>query len=510
MHRRSFVAGLGATGLGGLWLPVASRAEPPLAADPFALGVASGRPMPDSIVLWTRLIAAGEPGERLGTSIPVDWAIAEDEAMRRVVGHGQATAEARWAHSVHVEVGGLRPNRPYWYRFTVRGKASPVARTRTAPDASERLSALRFVFASCQQYEQGYYSAFRHMAAEDAAFALHLGDYIYEKSWGRDLVRRHEGGRTTTLDEYRDRYALYKSDRDLQAAHAAFPWIVTWDDHEVDDDYTDDISPQEPDRARFLAQRAAAYQAFWEHMPLPLSFRPQGPSLRLYDRYRFGDLAAFQVLDGRQYRSHHACRAALPRNKVMRACDERLDPARTMLGAAQEAWLADGLARGSTKWNVIAQQTLMAQVDRGDGEHRAFWHDGWDGYAPARQRLLDAVAASPVRDTLVVSGDVHSFWAADLKRDFDAANAPTVATEFVGGSITSQGAAPARVKALLARNPDLRYGLGGRHGYAQVALTPKAATVSFRVVDTVKEPTSGIATIRRFTVEAGRPGVSAP
>lgn len=284
MHRRSFVAGLGAAGIGGLWLPAAARAEPPLAADPFALGVASGRPMAGSVVLWTRLIAAGEAGEQLTAPIPVDWTIAEDEAMRRVVGHGQAMAEARWAHSVHVEAGGLKPNRPYWYRFTVRGKTSPVARTRTAPDAGERLSDLRFVFASCQQYEQGYYTAYRHMAAEDAAFVLHLGDYIYEKSWGRDLVRRHRGGRTTTLDEYRDRYAQYKSDRNLQAAHAAFPWIVTWDDHEVDDDYTDDISPQEPDRARFRAQRAAAYQAFWEHMPLPLSLRPQGPSLRLHDR----------------------------------------------------------------------------------------------------------------------------------------------------------------------------------------------------------------------------------
>jgi alkaline phosphatase D len=506
MRRRSFVAGL--AGLGSLWLPTHARAEPPLAADPFGLGVASGRPTAASVVLWTRLMPGGEPGEPLVAPIPVDWAIAEDEAMQRVVGRGQATAEAAWAHSVHVEAAGLKPGRPYWYRFTVRGKASPVARTRTLPAATERLQALGFVFASCQQYEQGYYSAFRHMAAEEAAFVLHLGDYIYEKSWGRELVRHHEGGRTTTLDEYRDRYAQYKSDRDLQAAHAAFPWIVTWDDHEVDDDYTDDLSPQEPDRRRFLAQRAAAYQAFWEHMPLPLSFRPQGPSLRLYDRYRVGDLAEFHVLDERQYRSHHACRGRLPRNKVMGDCAERLDPARTMLGAEQERWLAEGLARGSPRWNVIAQQTLMAQVDRGEGEHRAFWHDGWDGYAPARQRLLDAVAGSPVRNTLVASGDVHSFWAADLKRDFDAAKAPIVATEFVGGSITSQGPTQARVKALLGRNPDLRYGLGGRNGYAQVSLTPKAATVSFRVVGSVKEPTSAIATAQRFTVEAGHPGVT--
>ena len=415
MLRRSFVAGMG-----GLWLPTAARAEPKLAANPFTLGVASGRPKAQSIVLWTRLMAERESGERLVAPVPVDWAVAEDEAMQHIIGRGQAIAEAQWAHSVHVEVQGLKPGRPYWYRFAVRGTPSPVGRTRTAPVESERLTRLRFAFASCQQYEQGFYSAFRHMAAEDADFVVHLGDYIYEISWGRELVRRHEGGRPTMLDEYRDRYALYKSDADLQAAHAAFPWIFTWDDHEVDDDYTNDISPQEPHRDRFLAQRAAAYQAFWEHMPLPFSMRPRGPSMRIYDRYRFGDLAEFHLLDDRQYRDHHACRTAMPRNKVMAACEERLDPGRTMLGAEQEAWLADGLRNASTRWNVIAQQTLMAQLDRGaEGKH-AYWHDGWDGYVPARQRLLDAVAASPVRDMLVLSGDVHAFWAADLKRDFDA------------------------------------------------------------------------------------------
>ena len=504
MLRRSFVAGLGS-----LWLPSAVRAEVPLAADPFALGVASGRPAPDSVVLWTRLMPGGDFGERLGPAIAVDWKIAEDEAMRRIVQTGQAMAEPGWAHSVHVEVGGLKPGRPYWYRFTAAGRASPVGRTRTAPASTDRLQALRFAFASCQQYEQGYYTALRHMAAEDVAVVLHLGDYIYEKSWGRDLVRRHEGGRATTLDEYRDRYAQYKSDRSLQAAHAAHPWIVTWDDHEVDDDYTDDISPQEPDRARFLAQRAAAYQAYWEHMPLPLSMQPHGPSLRLYDRYRFGDLAEFHVLDDRQYRSHHACRAAQQRGKLLTDCAERVDPHRSMLGAAQEAWLGEGLAHASTRWNLIAQQTLMAQLDRGDADKPVFWADGWDGYAAPRQRLLDAVAASPVRDTLVLGGDVHSFWAADLKHDFDAPGAPTIATEFVGGSITSQGPAESRVKTLVARNPHIRYARSGRFGYALVALDPKAAHVSFRMVDTVKTEQSGISTGALFAVEAGRPGVVA-
>ena len=507
MLRRSFAAGLG-----GLWLASAVRAEAPLqaplAADPFALGVASGRPAPDSVVLWTRLMPAGDLGGRLGAAMTVGWAVAEDEAMQRTVQTGQATAEPAWAHSVHVDVGGLKPGRPYWYRFTVAGKASPVGRTRTAPASAERLQALRFAFASCQQYEQGYYTAFRHVADEDVAVVVHLGDYIYERSWGRDLVRRHEGRRATTLDEYRDRYAQYKSDRNLQAAHAAHPWIVTWDDHEVDNDYSDDVSPDQPDPGRFLKQRAAAYQAFWEHMPLPLTMRPRGPSLRLYDRYRFGDLAEFHVLDDRQHRSHPAC-SETSGGKLLVDCAERVDPNRTMLGAVQEAWLKEGLARASTRWNLIAQQTLMAQLDRGKDGKPAFWADGWDGYAAPRQRLLAAVAASPVRDTLVLGGDVHSFWATDLRRDFDAPSAPTIATEFVGGSITSQGPAESQVKTLVARNPHIRYARSGRNGYALVALDAKAEHVDFRMVDTVKSEQSAISNGARFVVEAGRPGVVA-
>jgi alkaline phosphatase D len=503
MLRRTFVAGLG-----GFWLPAAVRAEPRLAANPFALGIASGCPRSQSVVLWTRLMTEGERSGRLSAPLPVDWTVAEDESMRRVVASGQAIAEARWAHSVHVEVQGLKPNRPYWYRFTVQGAPSPVGRTRTAPAENERLPRLRFAFASCQQYEHGYYSAFRHMAAEDADVVVHLGDYIYEMTWGRDLVRHHDAGRTTTLDDYRDRYALYKSDADLQAAHAAFPWIVTWDDHEVDDDYTNDISPQQPDRTRFLAQRAAAYQAYWEHMPLPVSMQPRGAAMRIYDRYRFGDLAEFHLLDDRQYRDHHACRTVMPRNKVMAECDERLDPRRTMLGAEQEAWLADGLGRASTRWTLLAQQTLMAELDRGQQGKPAYWLDGWDGYPAARRRLLEAVAASPVRDTLVLSGDVHSFWAADLKRDFAAPQSATVATEFVGGSITSQGPPEARVQAAVSRTPYIHYGRSGRYGYAHVTLDAKAAHVSFRAVDAIKIPQSGISTLQSFVVEAGKPGVT--
>ncbi|HEY6984290.1 alkaline phosphatase D family protein [Reyranella sp.] len=503
MLRRSFVAGLGA-----LWLPSLARAEAPLADNPFGLGVASGHPRSDSVVLWTRLLAA-EPTQPLTGTYAVDWVIAEDERLTRVVGHGQAAAEARWGHSVHVEVDGLKPGRPYWYRFAVNGKGSAIGRTLTAPGPDERVPLLKFAFASCQQYEQGYYAALRHMAGEELNAVLFLGDYIYEISWGRNHVRRHGTGRPTLLFEFRNRYALYKSDPDLQAAHAAHPWIVTWDDHEVANDYADDLSPNDLDPGQFLKIRAAAYQAYWEHMPLPASMQPKGPSLRLYDRYRFGDLAELFVIDDRQYRSHNACHAELTRDRMLVDCAERLDPSRTMLGAEQETWFADALKRASGRWNLLAQQTLMAEAGRlnKDGK-RAFWGDGWDGYPAARQKLLDVVAASPVKDTVVMSGDVHSFWATDLKQDFAMPKSRTVATEFVGGSVTSQGFSNKRLQPLLHDNPHLRYGLGDAYGYGHLALEAKAATVSFRTVDDVRNPKSGIATPARFVVEAGSPGVN--
>jgi alkaline phosphatase D len=505
MKRRSFVAGLGALSLPSLGLLGPARADLPLSGEPFGLGVASGRPTPNSVVLWTGLLAR-DPFQPLGGTFTVEWSIAEDERLQKVVRSGQATAEPRWGHSVHVDVDGLGANRPYWYRFTVQGKASPVGRTKTAPAAGESVSALRFSFCSCQQYDQGYYSAMRHMAEEDLNAVLFLGDYIYEDSWGRDLVRRHGAGRTLTLDDYRNRYALYKSDADLQAAHAAHPWILTWDDHEVVNDYANDISPTDLDPKQFLQVWAAAYQAYWEHMPLPNSMRPDGPSLKLYDHYRFGDLAELFVIDDRQYRAHNACHAELIANRMITDCDERLDPSRTILGPEQEAWLANGFKRASARWNLLAQQTLMAELDRGKNGRHSFWADGWDGYPVARQKLLDWVAASPVRDTLVMGGDVHSFWATDLRRDFRRPGDPVLATEFVGGSLTSQGFPESAIQAALPDNPHIRYAKSGLYGYGIAALEPKLATVSFRTVQSIKEQRSPIGTLARFTVEAGQPG----
>jgi len=469
----------------------------------FTLGVASGCPRPDGFVLWTRLAPDPLQGGGMGDApVEVDWELADDEAFTRIVTRGRALATVEDAHSVHVELQGLEPGRPYWYRFMAQGARSAAGRTRTAPAAGDA-SVVRFAFASCQQYEQGYYGAYRDMAAQPLDMVVHLGDYIYESSWGSRHVRHHEGGIPTQLEEFRDRYALYKSDRDLQAAHAAFPWLVIWDDHEVANDYTDDVSPRTADPAQFLAIRAAAYRAWYEHMPVPAGMRPRGPDATIYARYRFGRMLDMFLLDGRQYRSHHTC---LPGSSAapLVDCADRLDAKRTFFGAAQEAWLARELATPAARWTVLAQPTLMAEADRGVPPQHAYWMDGWDGYPAARRRVLDAVAAYRPRNPLVVSGDVHAFWAADLRRESDG---PVVATEFTSGAITSEGPSTASISTLLARNPHLRYGSAQRRGYALVSLDARGCDVEFRAVDDEKDAASAVRTLKRFAVADGAAGV---
>ncbi|WP_213955353.1 alkaline phosphatase D family protein [Variovorax sp. dw_954] len=473
--------------------------------DPFTLGVASGCPRPDGMVLWTRL--APDPLQPTGgmDDAPVDvaWELAEDERFLRIVQRGTVRATAELAHSVRVELQGLAPARFYWYRFTAGNARSPVGRTRTAPAEDDTATPARFAFASCQQFEQGFYAAYRDIAAQSLDLVVHLGDYIYESSWSSRHVRKHAGGIPTDLPGFRTRHALYKTDADLQAAHAAHPWLVTWDDHEVANDYTDDVSPRSVDPDEFLAMRAAAYQAWFEHMPVPMRMRPRGPSTTIYGRYRFGQMLDVLLMDGRQYRSHHAClikRSASP----LTDCADRLAPERSFFGKAQESWLAQELQLPPTRWTVIAQQTLMAEADRKSGPEHGYWMDGWDGYAAARGRLLDALAADPRRNPLVISGDVHAFFAADLKRTPDGR---PVATEFVGGSITSEGPSPSKVANLLAKNPHLRYGRGDVRGYALMSLDVRGCTVDFQAVDDVKLATSPVTRIARFTVEPGAPGV---
>ncbi len=515
--RRAFLkafAGAGALAAAGARAEVSPTVNPRprFSADPFSLGVASGYPLPGGMVLWTRLAPApAEDDGGMGREIvPVRWELATDEAMRKVVASGSAEAAPEWSHSVHAEPQGLAPDRPYWYRFSAGAAQSPVGRTRTAPALDVIPARLRFAFASCQQYEQGYYGAYRHIVADAPDLIVFLGDYIYESSWGRNHVRKHTGGEPYTLEDYRVRYALYKSDADLQAAHRACPWIVTWDDHEVDNDYADDLSEDGMPRERFLARRAAAYRAYYEHMPLPARMRPQGGQMKIYTRVDWGRLARVHLLDDRQYRSHEACskRPGGGGSNVVDAaeCAALADPARSMLGAGQEAWLDAALERTRSGWNVIAQQTLMAQLDRQTGTGKRVWTDGWDGYPAARRRLLDSVAARRPANPVVIGGDVHAHWVADLKSDFDDPHAPVVASEFCGTSITSQGPSQKFVEAALAENPHLKYGRGDKRGYVRVEIKAKQLSVDLRAMESVQTADAACSTLVSYIVEDGRPG----
>lgn len=504
--RRRFLQGLSAAAVSAA-LPL--RAYAKSAAYPFTLGIAAGYPAPGALVLWTRLAPEPQaPGGGMAREVvPVAWEIARDEGMKKLEASGTAYATPDWAHSVHVEVGGLKPERSYWYRFRAGDAQSAIGHARTAPGRTSHPRQLRLAVASCQQYEQGYYGAYRHIAADRPDAVLHLGDYIYESSWGRDHVRKHGNPEPVTLEDYRIRYALYKSDPDLQAAHAATAWSFTWDDHEVQNDYANDRSQFLDAREWFLARRAAAYKARYEHLPLPRAMVPAGPYARIYTKLAFGSLVNVFMLDDRQYRSSQACsrKGRGGSNTVDVAdCAELADPARTLLGAAQESWLEAQLAASRARWNLVAQQTMMAQYDQQPGPGRRAWNDAWDGYPAARERLLDAAAqaANPV----ILGGDVHAFHVNDLKRDFGDPNSPVMASEFVGTSITSQGRSQKRIAAAMADNPHMKFADSRYRGYLRLELTPDRLSADLRAMESVQSGDARCNTLATFVVENGRPG----
>lgn len=507
LDRRDFVR---ATAGFGLWALATRRADSVVrrinfASDPFTLGVASGEPAPDGFVLWTRL--APEPlagGQMPDDAVEVRWEIADDEGMHRIVKSGTAIAKAELAHSVHVEVAGLTPDRWYFYRFHAGDATSRVGRARTAPVQEALPQRLRFAFASCQHYETGYFTAYRHMLGDDLDLVVHLGDYIYEGAAAEGRTRLHHGGELDSLDDYRNRYAQYRTDEHLQAAHAHFPWLVTWDDHEFDNNCAGDVSEQkEVTTEQFLARRARAYQAYYEHMPLRAAQLPDGPHLKLYRSCAFGRLAAFQVLDTRQYRSDQPCG-----DGRKAPCAEVYSDRATVLGETQEKWLDDQLRRSAANWNILAQQIMMARVDRAPGEPAAWSMDQWAGYDGPRKRLLATLAKAKVSNPVVLTGDIHSNWVNDLKVDFDNPQAPVVATEFVGTSISSGGDGadqPEESDRTLAENPFVKF-LNTQRGYVRCDVRPSRWHTDFCVLDRVSEPDSPSRVRASFVVETGRAG----
>ncbi|MBZ2208077.1 alkaline phosphatase D family protein [Massilia soli] len=518
-QRRIFLAGAGQMAVLAACAPRPPAAQAALGgAYPFSLGVASGSPLPHSVILWTRILA--DPLQAAATpqvAFPVRWEVAHDEAFSRIAAKGSASAVPALGHSVHVDATGLEPGRWYWYRFMLGDAVSPVGRTRTAPAADSMPAMLKMAVASCQHWEFGSFAAHRHIANAAPDLVAFLGDYIYE--WGpyhlKHPSRALRVDESFSLAEYRARYAQYKSDPDLQSAHRAAPWIVTWDDHEVANDYAGDrderLSPL------FSQRRAAAYQAFYEHMPLRVA--PAGRSdfgkLRIYDRFDWGRLARLHVLDDRQYRATHACQ---PKGRggstsVLRTnCNGLRDQSRSMLGADQEAWLQNGLKTSAARWNFLVQQTPMAQSSQvpiirpDDGR---FWNDGWDGYPAARDRLFKALQGTGAANPIVLAGDVHTFYATDLKLDFNrppSPQNPVLATEFCGTSVTSSSRPQSRTLQFVDMNPHVKYGRSDKRGFMLMEVSPAATKAIFVGLDDVRLADSGASTLAQFRVENGRPG----
>lgn len=466
-----------------------------LAAYPFTLGVASGDPLPDGVVLWTRLapepLAPGGKGGMPNVKVQVRWQVAEDENFRRVVRDGTVWARPELAHSVHVEVDGLRSGYWYFYRFESGGQVSPVGRTKTAPAAADQLSLLRFAFASCQALDGGHFTAYEHMANEELDLVLHLGDYIYENP-----------GPAITLDDYRVRHAEYRLDVHLQATHAAFPWVVTWDDHEVDNDYAADIpyaGSATPTVEEFVVRRANAYRAFYEHLPLRRSSVPTGPDMRIYRRVGYGRLVDFHVLDTRQYRD----------DQVVNGSPDRLDPSRSILGTEQEQWLHRGLGASGATWQIVSQQIQVAQIDYDIDEGESYYMDAWDGYPATRGRMFEAVIGQGIENLGIIAGDLHQSFAADLKADFRDPSSKTIGVEHVGTSISSNGDGTDTVPGIgpvMEANPHIKFN-NAQRGYVRCVLTPQEWRSDYRVLPYISRPGADIFTRASFVSEAGNPGL---
>ena len=521
LDRRAFLKGALSAGLIIPGLPLA-RAEPGrvrFKTYPFTLGIASGDPASDGFVIWTRL--APEPLRGHGGMPPdpveVSWEIASDAEMKGIVRTGTAIARIETAHSVHVEVDGLEPGRPYFYRFRAGDVDSPIGRAKAFAAAGSDVSELKFASAGCQSWEDGFYTVWRHIAEEQFDFVFHYGDYIYEyarrssdKS-DRPIARAMPADflLCVNLVDYRRRYGLYKSDPDLQAAHASCAFLSSFDDHEIANNWAGESDPRNTPPEAFLFRRAAAFQAWYEHMPVRRAVLPRGPDMLAYRSFRFGKLANLAVLDTRQFRSRQPCG-----DRIKPSCDEARDPARTMMGQIQENWLAGSLHSAEATWQILAQQVLFAPMD-----WRSFpWAkttetagnmDGWDGYVAGRDRVLAMLGEARAANCVVLTGDAHIGLALEIKEKSQQPDSRCVGVEFLATSISSGGDGSALLQndaALRADNPHLKFA-GNERGYNRHILNSKQWQADFRVVERISTAGEPVITRKSLVVEAGNPGL---
>ncbi|MEA3029043.1 MAG: alkaline phosphatase [Sphingomonadales bacterium] len=502
LNRRHFIAGAAATAFAA---PAILRAQSLFYSYPFALGVAAGDPAPDGFVIWTRLAPEplGEHGGMVMEPMAVTWEVASDEAFRGVVAHGEAVARPELGHAVHVEVAGLQPDRLYHYRFRAGGERSINGRARTLPLAASSPAALRFGVCGCQAYDDGYYTAYRHLANEELAFVYHYGDYIYQYRGGATrrgregelivAVRRSVGQELFDLADYRRRYGQYKSDPDLQRAHAAHAFFHSFDDHEITDNWVGEAGDDSP-ADTFRLRRAAALQAWYEHMPVRRAQLPRFGDVAMHRSARFGNLLEMDILDTRQFRSNQPCD-----DGFKPACAEVAAPNAAVLGAAQEAWLARNLQRDPARWNCLAQQIMMMSIDRRihDEPARIINMDSWAGYEAPRQRLLARLRG--LDNVVVLTGDEHQNFAG-LLHDRDA----PVAVEFVATSISSGGDGSDLRRGsdrILAENSQIKF-INDQRGYLTCDVTPDEWRTNYMVVDKVSTPGGSIS--KRATASVAR------
>jgi len=476
--------------------------------NPFALGVASGRPRPDSVVLWTRVLFDEEDRAAGTDALRVNVEVFADAALQRRVYKTDVVTDATRAHSVHIHVPRLQPSTDYWYRFSQGDARSTVGHTRTAPALNADVQKLRIALASCQHYEQGQYIAHAEIAKQPLDFVLFMGDYIYESSNAQYAIRKHNGDEPKTLQAYRERYEQYKRDPALQAAHAAHPWVLMWDDHEVVNDYANDQDRQYTEPKQVLLRRAAAYQAYFEHQPLLLGPDANNPAnMRLYDQLSWGKLADVWTLDCRQYRSPQACRDPVRGGgRMVVQCDELADPTRSMLGAEQERWLTDSLSASKRQWKVVAQATQISSTSVPAPVGRSYWNDAWDGYPEARKRLLQTVVDAKLSNVITLGGDVHCNVAAPLRTEPNNPASPIVASEFVTTSITSRGLGDKAAALIRESNPDLLHYRSDERGYSLITVTPKEVRCDFRTTKFPAGSESGLKTQASYVVKNGKAG----
>lgn len=478
----------------------------------FEHGVASGDPLPTAVVIWTRVSVAGGAAE----PVDVEWAVARDPDFVAVVARGVAATDAAVDHTVKVDVGGLEPGTTYYYQFTALAAGSPIGRTRTAREgATERL---RFALASCSNYPYGFFNAYAAIAQRaDLDAVIHLGDYIYEYAegdfgLGAPLGRAPEPStETLTLDDYRRRHALYKRDPDLQEAHRQHPFLAVWDDHEVANNaWREGAENHEPNEGSYAERRAAAVRAYFEWMPVREA--PDGSDDRVYRSFRFGDLADLVLLDTR-----HAGRD----QQAADSCDAATiaDPARQLLGAAQESWLLDELGRSASRgarWRLIGQQVMMGQlINVLLPGNCPFSADQWDGYAAARTRLLSALTDNAIDNVVVLTGDIHSSWAHELTlTPFDpatydpASGAGSLAVEIITPAVTSPGIddpllAAQFAAAVLDSHPHVKYVDLYRRGYTLIDITPERIQAEWYHVATLEERRPDEALAATLSVASG-------